>query len=81
MRSLVATNVKQKEIFGLVCRDFRDNEWSLRTLDRGFWYIEIFRINQDTPIDPLFESVHAEVDSPGKLQGIKYDEKNQPRGP
>ena len=45
LRSLAATNLKHKEIFGLVCRDFPDFEWSLRTLDRGFRHIEIFRIN------------------------------------
>ena len=55
-----------KKIFALVCRDFPDHEWSFRTL--GFWHIEIFCINEDTPIDPVFEAVHAEVDGPGKLQ-------------
>ena len=29
LRSLVATILKHKEIFGLVCRDFPDYEWSL----------------------------------------------------
>ena len=45
LRTLVAANPKHKEIFGLVCPDFPDYEWSLRTLDNRFWYIEIFRIN------------------------------------
>ena len=45
MRSFVATNLKHKEMFGLICRDFPDYEWSLKTLERGFWHIEIFRIN------------------------------------
>ena len=45
LRSLVTTNLKDKEIFSLVCRDFPDYEWSLLALDRGFWHIEIFRIN------------------------------------
>ena len=43
----LATYLKHKEeIFGLVCRDFPDYEWSLRTLDRGFLHIEIFRITK-----------------------------------
>ena len=45
LRSLVATNLKLKKTFALVCRDFVDCEWSLRTLDRRFWHIEIFGIN------------------------------------
>ena len=80
---LVATSLKNKEIFFLVCWDFPDYEWSLCTLDRGFWHIEIFCINYDTPIDPVFEAVNAEVESPGRLQGIrsiKYEEKNRSRG-
>ena len=83
LRSLVATNLKHKEIFGLVCRDFPDYEWSLWTLDSGFWHIEIFRINQDTPIDPVFEAVHAEVDGPGKLQeygALNMKKKLDPEG-
>ena len=31
-------------------------------------YIEIFCINEDIPIEPVFEAVNAEVDSPGELQ-------------
>ena len=49
LRSLVATNLKNKEIFVLVSWDFPDYEWSLWTLDQGFWHIQIFRINYDTP--------------------------------
>ena len=45
LRSLLMTSLKHKEVFGLVCRDFFDYKWSLRTLDPGFWHIEIFRIN------------------------------------
>ena len=45
LRSLVATSLKHKEIFGLVCQDPLDSEWSLRTLDRGFWHIETLCIN------------------------------------
>ena len=45
LRSLVATNLKDKEIFSLVGWDLPYYEWSLRTLDRGFWLIEIFCIN------------------------------------
>ena len=43
--SLIETNLKDKEILGLVCWEFPDYEWSLWTLDRGFWHIQIFRIN------------------------------------
>ena len=42
LRSLVASNLKHKEI---VCRDFLNYEWSLKTVDRGFSHIEIFRFN------------------------------------
>ena len=66
MGSLAVTNLKHKKIFCLVCRKFLDYEWSLRTLNRRFWHIEIFLINKDTRIDPVFEAVHAEVDGPGK---------------
>ena len=45
LRSLVATDLKVKDLFGLVCRDFPDYEWSLWALDREFGNIEIFRIN------------------------------------
>ena len=45
LRSLVASNLKHREIFSLVCRDFLNYEWSLKTLDRGFSHIEIFRFN------------------------------------
>ena len=31
-------------------------------------YIELFRINKDTPIEPVFQAVNAEVDGPGELQ-------------
>ena len=66
LRSLVVISPKHKEIFGLACRDLSDYERSLWTLDRGFWHNEIFRINKDTLIDPVFEAVHAEVKGPGK---------------
>ena len=29
LRSLVAINLKHKEIFGLVCRDFLDYKWNI----------------------------------------------------
>ena len=83
LRSFVATNLKHKEIFGLVCRDFLDYEWSLGTLDRRFRHIEIFGINKDTPIDPVFEVVHAEVDGLGKLQeygALNMKKKIDPEG-
>ena len=42
LRSLVATNLRDKEIFGLACRHFPDYKWSLWTLDCGFWYMKFF---------------------------------------
>ena len=81
--SVAGSNLKQKEIFGLVCQDFRDYEWNLWTIDRGFWNIGFFRINYDTPIDPAFEAVHTEVYGPGKLQeygALNMKKKNWSRG-
>ena len=68
LRSLVATNLKHKEKFALVCRDFLNYKWSLWIYDREFWYIETFLLTKDTLIDPVFEAVYAEVNGPGKLQ-------------
>ena len=80
---LVTTNLKSKEILALVCWDFPHYEWSFWTLDRGFWHIEIVCINSDTPIDPVFEAVNAEVESSGKLneyRALNMKKKINPEG-
>ena len=71
LKKYVSQNMKRKEVFDFVKRDFPQYSWSMRSLDRRLQHFSIKYINYDVNIRTIQDAVKKEIEGPGQLLGYR----------
>ena len=71
LRKYVRENLKRAEILSFVRRDYSQNQWSLRSLDRRLRHFNIQYIDRNVDLEQVRAAVQEELDGPGKLLGYR----------